>query len=305
MLKEGPLVVSALGVDPPERSVHFHLSLLTTNGDKATLPKFKPTEDEVKELLGHASRLNTVKLTTVKGFDFTHGLVWEEGSIDLQTADPNEGLNLRADKPIGDGEPMLRRYIDDSINLLSGLELNRRREDEGQEPLNLLWPWGQGLRSRVPSLLLKYGKVPVETGSIRLAGLSRLVGWTSGNVRSFGSGTSVDFRRILKTVEGNARTIVHLSSFDEFRREGKFDEMDWLSREVERELLQPVLEMDRESSWAILSPGQWGLGLVSTLATDVRNDLPFDERAFESSGLFQKPLHELVSESMSKFGRKS
>src|SRR5436309_2660365 len=38
-LRQGPLTVSALGADPPPRSTHFHLSLMSFRDGTATLPR--------------------------------------------------------------------------------------------------------------------------------------------------------------------------------------------------------------------------------------------------------------------------
>src|SRR5579884_4134492 len=35
-MRQGPLTVSALGADPPERSTHFHLSLMSFDGERAS-----------------------------------------------------------------------------------------------------------------------------------------------------------------------------------------------------------------------------------------------------------------------------
>ncbi|MFX6823313.1 hypothetical protein ABTH33_20400, partial [Acinetobacter baumannii] len=80
------------------------------------------------------------RLTPVFGPRLTHGLVWEEGSLDLGTRTPPVGESVHTGLPEGDGERLLRQLIDDSVNLFSELELNRRRMDEGKSPFNLLWP---------------------------------------------------------------------------------------------------------------------------------------------------------------------
>ncbi len=38
-LAQGPLMVAALGADPPERSTHFHLSILSLTDDAVSIPR--------------------------------------------------------------------------------------------------------------------------------------------------------------------------------------------------------------------------------------------------------------------------
>jgi len=186
-LAPGPIIVAALGADPPERSVHFELSLLTLD-DRGLVqrPETPPNDQEMRELATAGARLATKRLTPVFSTRLTHGLVWEEGSIDLGTSAPTEGEPVQGHLPEGDGEPLLRQFIDDSVNLFSELESNRRRVDEGKAPFNLLWPWGQGFRNPVPNLALRRGSVvEVRSGSLRLRGLSRLVGYRHSSETEF------------------------------------------------------------------------------------------------------------------------
>src|SRR5690349_19183301 len=44
-LRQGPLTVSALGADPPDRSTHFHLSLMSFADGVASNPKIDVAEE--------------------------------------------------------------------------------------------------------------------------------------------------------------------------------------------------------------------------------------------------------------------
>ena len=140
-LRQGPLTVSAFGFDPPERSMHFHLSLMSFEDGIATVPTVLPTPEEEEKLLTEAKRLNTKLLTVLRGEELNHALVWESvGDVGLTSSATLNGKSMAQHLPEGDGESALRRFIDDSINLLSSLELNERRIDQGLPPFNLLWP---------------------------------------------------------------------------------------------------------------------------------------------------------------------
>lgn len=178
-LEQGPLTVAALGADPPERSVHFHLSLLGVDDQGLVQPVPDASADEAARALEAARVLQTRDLTILPGERQDHGLVWENGSLDLGVSRPDEayGFGVHQRLPQGDGELLLRRFIDDSVNLLDGLRLNRERADQGLAKLNLLWPWGPGIRTRVPNLALNRGEpANVASDSLRLQGLVRLCG---------------------------------------------------------------------------------------------------------------------------------
>ena len=99
--------------------------------------------------------------------------------------------------PEGDNEPALRRFIDDSINLLSELEFNAERLDKGLLPVNLLWPWGQGIRTDVPNLALMRGApATVLSDSLRLEGVARLAGYRPLGRSWLGNGMNAKWKDI-------------------------------------------------------------------------------------------------------------
>ncbi|HSI72700.1 MAG TPA: hypothetical protein VK934_05945, partial [Fimbriimonas sp.] len=195
-LRQGPLTVAALGADPPERSTHFHLSLLSLDEDRVVKPTHMPTPEEGRILFERAKLLNTRTLTVLQGEELDHALVWE-GLGDFETHAPGTELSYAKHRPEGDAEVLLRRLIDDSVNLLSDLELNQRRIDEGLQPFNILWPWGHGRRVPVRNLaLMRAEPAMVESASLRMAGLSRLVGYSHVDRASVGRGLRTRFSQI-------------------------------------------------------------------------------------------------------------
>src|SRR5579864_8245995 len=75
-LRQGPLTVAALGADPPDRSTHFHLSLMSFDDGIARLPKVDIASEEQQKVIELTKKLNTKTLTIVEGEGLDHGLVW-------------------------------------------------------------------------------------------------------------------------------------------------------------------------------------------------------------------------------------
>lgn len=294
-MAEGPLTIAAFGKDPPASSTQFHLSLLSTDGE--TLQTADPVpDDHWKPLMAEAAKLSTKKLTIVTGEKSDHGLVWEEGSLELGTISPDGATEWRKHLPEGDGEGLLRQFIDDSVNLLSEHQVNRERLEEGLPPLNLLWPWGQGRRLEVPNLALRLGEVvTVQSNSRRLAGLTRLVGWKHWDRTAFGHGTALQLEEIRANLIPGANIVV-VNSMAEFRAAQQWDEMDWLTSQIEARFLSPLMDLDEPIRIAVLSPE--GLGMVASLPCGESNSKPFDERTLEEP-LKQCSLAQAVWESIS------
>jgi 2,3-bisphosphoglycerate-independent phosphoglycerate mutase len=285
-IAQGPLTVSALGADPPDRSTHFHLSLLSLQDGKIELPRFVPTPEDEEALWQVARRLDTRTLTLLRGERLDHALVWE-GLGDHRTSRPDQadGQPMQEHLPEGDAERALRRMVDDSVNLLAELELNARRIDEGLQPLNVLWPWGEGVRPRVPNLLLRRGeRATVESASLRMQGLARLAGYAHEDRALMGRGLGTPFEEVAKRALARELTVIYLHGPGELRRRGKLEELEWYARQMDERLLQPLVEeaLRADSRVALVATGS-GDGLFVQLRQHAvgKSGTPFEERVLE------------------------
>ena len=289
-MRQGPLTVSAFGFDPPDRSTHFHVSLLGhMDGQVVQTPEVIRQED-LSKILEEAKRLNAKSLTFLSGEMQDHALVWESlGDMHTTPASEAVGKPLKPNLPEGDGDRELRRFIDDSINILTGLELNERRIDEGLAPLNLLWPWGHGIRKPVPNLLLKRGeRAQVESSSLRQAGLTRLVGYRHGDRQAFGRRVNTKLERLAKIALENELTIFLIDAPEELRQKNMQEELHWFVSELDNTLLKPIFDnaIKSRSRVSIIAPGETeGLSLNFETGMSNANPYPFDERSLEERSL--------------------
>ncbi|MCW5942858.1 MAG: hypothetical protein KIS66_11530 [Fimbriimonadaceae bacterium] len=303
VIAQGPLVVAAMGADPPDRSVHFHASVLSLHDGCAARPAGSPSEAERTAIVAAAGRLNTRTLTFVAGSGLDHGLVWEDGSLELATTRPDAlaGGRIEGRFPEGDGATLLRRFIDDSVNLLDELEFNRRRREEGLPPLNVLWPWGQGVRGRLPNLAIERGEPAwVESRSLRTRGLSRLVGYRPVPLTS-GRGLSATLRSSAQGCLERSLTFVVDEMPAALRAESKRDELERWVQEWDREWLAPIFERSLAEPIRLLvvapanqEAGHDGLALWYESPGRERNAIPFDERGLEDRRVARRTVSDTV-----------
>jgi 2,3-bisphosphoglycerate-independent phosphoglycerate mutase len=300
-MAQGPLTVAALGFDPPERSAHYHLSLMSLIDGTIHQLTHLVSADIADHVLELAKRLNTSRLTVLPGDGADHAMVLEDGSIDVGLHTPNlaAGKGYQEALPEGDDEALLRRFIDDSVNLLHETEFNLRRIEEGLEPINLIWPWGVGFRQSVPNLVLRTGlTVHVQSRSMRLAGLTRLAQWKHGDRRGFGRGTNIRLETIAKDVLSKPTSIVFIEEFAEFRSRNMLEEGNWLTHELSHRLLEPIADaMDTdEIELTLLSPSEFGSGLTLRAGFDRKsgNGVPFHEKVIDDGRLPMRQTWEVV-----------
>lgn len=264
----GVLMVSSLGFDPPPSSLHFNLSLLECDSmGCAHLPQTLPFPEESAELKAAITRLNTKRLTVLLGRALDHALVWEDGPDELSTVDRRQliGQSIASSLPRGTQESYLRRFIDDSVNILTDLDLNRRRLDNGFGALNLLWPWGQGFRPTFPNLTLTYGRpLTFWSEGYRFSGCARLLGLRSRE-------RDPDIRHVW------------------VRQFNNDEDPDLAVRELrslDSQFLEPLVSKRSESSVAVIATGgQNALVLRHGPSWIGSNAIPFDERVLEDSSV--------------------
>ncbi|MCB0826263.1 MAG: hypothetical protein KDC26_08740 [Armatimonadetes bacterium] len=296
----GPLMVSALGVDPPDRSVHFHLSWLSV--DEAGQLGFAPGKVSAQELdaLNQVfEQLQTKRLIPVLGEGTDHALVWEDGSLDLGVTAPSQAAGQPWDSclPEGDGERILRQLIEDSLNILDDHEINRIRREEGEPPLNVLWPWGFGFRPSLPNLALRRGEVvEVRSNSLRLQGLARLVGYRHSERSRFLKGVHVNPKVLKDTFNSSSNQIVVLN-LEEMRQQNRMEEIEYSLRVVGENLVEPILSQpEPEHEILILAPGNPGLFAFCASYAIAESNLPFDERILDEPKAPKRRMEELIDQ---------
>lgn len=302
-LAEGPLTVAAFGVDPPARSVHFHLSLLSAPEGSVLASgngMARLSDAERTSIVRALERLDTERLRLVPGEGSDHALVWLEGSLDMGTTEPSAAIGQPwlSCAPQGDGEPMFRRYIDDSINLLSGLDANRRLVDEGFDPVNVAWPWGQGFRPAIPNLALRIGeRVRFDNARLRRAGLARLAGYDAHRSPAWGNGINTKFAELRASLPVNQTAILVADGLSELRRHRRDEEAAWWMNELDLQLIQPLAQAAVDDRLQLLiAGGEGGLAMVFDFEARQTSTMPFDERALEESRLPRQPLWELLQQ---------
>lgn len=303
----GPLTVAALGYEPPAKSVHYALTLMSLQDGLIAKPTFEVPEAIANRVLGLVKQLHTRRLTTLLGERAEHAMVLEDGSLDVGVRSPDEASGKRIEEslPEGDDERVLRQFIDDSVNLLAEQEFNLRRVDEGLPPLNLLWPHAPGFREAVPNLLLQRGEpAMVHSGSLRLEGLTRLCKWSHGDRRSFGQGTAVRFDEVVVSSRMSGLTIVLFDAFAAFRQAEKWEELEWSTREFGRRFLEPLLDLmiDEPLRVTLVAPSvsSNGIGLAATAEKGAGPAAaPFDERPLDDPHISARDAWSIVSAAMS------
>ncbi|MFM9873687.1 MAG: hypothetical protein ACKVQS_09520 [Fimbriimonadaceae bacterium] len=300
---KGPLIVSAFGWEPPRKSVHFELTLLSVGTDGLLERVGSLTKKESRALAEQFPRLATRKLTPKWGEQLTHGLVWEDGSLELGCHSPSDAVGQlwTKNQPEGDGEYMLRALIDDSLNLLDGLELNRRREDEGKPKANLLWPHSFGFRPDLPYLPLHRGEIFYYfSDQIGIEGMTQLVGYEHCNRQALRRGIHLDYSLLKVNLFDPGGFVIADDQLGTMLEVGRGEEARYAIEKLEEkiwELFALDLSEGADNHGAILCPGvrgEPGMGLIFG-NKKMGDGIPFDVRAWDDRRLRNLRFSEVMA----------
>ena len=299
----GPIEAAAMQIPLDDKDVAFRCSLISTDG--VTLLDYSAghiSTEEARPLIELANKkLGTSYLTLFPGISYRHILRWKDGPVEVQTAPPHENMGkaLAGILPVGDSDTKLRRFIEDSMNLLDDLPFNRKRREEGKPPANTLWPWSPGRTPQLASFFKMRGKTGAVISAVDVVrGLGRLTGLEVVDVPGATGYFDTNYRGkaqyALDTLERHDFVWVHVEAPDEAGHAGSLDEKIRAIENFDKHVVGGIVEgMKKRDDFRLLcapdhktpvSTRGHAVGPVPFLLYDSRKmikgggHLPYDER---------------------------
>jgi 2,3-bisphosphoglycerate-independent phosphoglycerate mutase len=316
----GPVEAAAMGIPMDPRDVAFRCSLVTTDGEKLIdySAGHIATEDARAIIELANQKLGTSAITLFPGVSYRHIMRWHDGPVDVKTAPPHENMGKQLSEilPVGDEETRLRKFIDDSINLLDPLPYNRARRDQGKAPANMLWPWSPGRSPELPSFFRMRGMTGAVISAVDVVrGLGKLTGLEVINVPGatgyFDTNYEGKARYAIDALNRHDFVWVHVEAPDEAGHAGSIDEkiraIENFDRLVVGTLLDGLKKLDDfrllcapDHMTPVRTRGHM-VGPVPYLLFDSRRELsgprlPFDERAVQDSRHVIEEGYRLIDE---------
>ncbi len=245
----GPIEALAMGVPMDSGDVAYRCSLVTSDGTTLfdnsaghiTTEEARPLIDLLNQKLG------TDKRRFFPGVQYRHIMAEKGGSIDLQTIPPHDfvGKPLAGYWPEGAGAERLKQLMYDSLELLNEHPINVKRREEGQNPANMVWLWGQGYAPSLPNFLATYGKVGgVITAVDVVRGLGRATGLKIIDVPGATGYIDTDYTAKANYALAALDTLdfiyIHVEAPDESGHEGNLDHKMQAIEDTDKKLLGPL-----------------------------------------------------------------
>lgn len=307
-----PLEAASIGLDLEPEEVAFRCNLVTSDGE--TLLNYSagdiPTEEAqpLIELINAKLGGNTRRFFC--GISYRHLLAWRAGPTELRTTPPHDiqGQRFAPHLPQGEGEEALRQMIYDSLELLDGHEVNRRRRDENKPPANMIWLWGQGRPPSLPAFSVRWGVAGVVIGAVDLVrGVAKYAGLAAPKVPGATGGIETDFaakaQAALTALRNADFVLVHVEAPDEASHQGNVEKKVWAIEQIDREIVGPLRERLLDRGRILALPDH---RTPISLRTHSRHPVPFviwpgtgqatafSEAEAEAAGLVVEEGHRLM-----------
>lgn len=184
----GPLEAANMGIALKKRHVAFRCNTVTVNdGKMVDYSAGHITTKESSLLIAQVNKaLGTEAIRFYPGMSYRHLMVLDAGSKEkaeefckIKCIPPHDivGKMVSRKLPAGKGSKILIDLMDKSKNILKKHDINKVRIDLGENPANMIWLWGQGVKPNIPSFKELFGVSGAVISAVDLVnGIGKLMG---------------------------------------------------------------------------------------------------------------------------------
>lgn len=161
-----PFEAASLGINLESEDVSFRCNLVTLSDDEPFTEKVMidycsgeiSTEEAAILIEAVKEKLDSESIDFHSGFQYRHLMVWHNAPDSWQLTPPHDisGQKIGAYLPEGREGSKLRKMMESSYIFLSEHPVNRRRVENGLNPANSIWIWGDGRKPFLPTFFEKY-----------------------------------------------------------------------------------------------------------------------------------------------------
>lgn len=184
----GPLEAANMGIELKDFEVAFRCNTVTIGED--TMIDYSAGHITTKEstiLIEHLNKkLKRDSIRFYPGMSYRHLMILEADSKEeaevfykIKCTPPHDiiGKRISRNLPKGKGKDLLIDLMNSSRTFLQNHDVNRVRIDLGENPANMIWLWGQGIKPDMPSFKKLFGLTGSVISAVDLVnGIGTLIG---------------------------------------------------------------------------------------------------------------------------------
>ncbi|MBF7097070.1 cofactor-independent phosphoglycerate mutase [Alkalibacter mobilis] len=267
-----PLEAASMGVDMTDSDVSFRCNLVTLTSEDEYTDKTiidhsagDISTEEAAALIEYLKvHLESEDLKYFPGVSYRHLILWKNGPYDFDLTPPHDilGKKVKDFMPKGPYGDYISGMMKKSFDLLKNHPINLARVENGLNPANSIWIWGEGKKPTLDSFHEKFGvkgavisAVDLIQGIGVLAGLDVIkVEGATGTLHTNFDGKAAAAIKGLS--EGYDFIYLHLEAPDECGHqgdlEGKIKSIELIDQKVVSPIFNYLLKTDDDFKIMIL-----------------------------------------------------
>lgn len=260
---------AAKGIELEDGDIAYRCNLVTLSDDSpAIMVDYSSghiSTEEADILLKYFdSVINSKEFIFYTGVSYRHLMIWKNGKFNIKTTPPHDISDKEIDKylPSGEGSDKLLKLMKTSRELFPNHKINQEREENGKNPANSAWFWGQGKKPSIEPFYEKFSKSGSIISAVDLVrGLGKLmklnvivVDGVTGYLDTNYQG-KVD--AALKTLNDVDFVFIHVEAPDETGHQGREDLKVRAIEDLDKFVIGPIiseLEKSNEDFRVLITP---------------------------------------------------
>jgi 2,3-bisphosphoglycerate-independent phosphoglycerate mutase len=242
-------------------------------------------------------------------------LLADAAEMTLRCAPPHDIIDqpVAAHLPAGEGSGRIAAIVERARGLIAAHDVNRRRREQGRDPVTDIWLWGQGRPARLETFASRFGlRAAVITGVDILRGMARLMGMEILEVPGATGYIDTNYagkgQAAVRALDDFDLIVVHVEAADESAHMGDAGEKVRALERMDEAIVGPLLErLARSPAWRVLvavdhptlttTRGHSAIPPLFAFAgagIEAVERAPFTEAAAERGGYWITPAHDLM-----------
>lgn len=206
------------------------------------------------------TELGSERICFYAGVGYRHLLVFKGYDFDVKTYPPHDYIGTARNKilPRGKGADVLIDLMARSQQFFAEHDINKVRQDLGENQVSSIWLWGQGRRAQMESFKKRFGLKGVAITAVDLVrGLSKLVGFDLIEVAGATGFVDTNYRgkgeAAINALEKYDLVFVHIEAPDEAGHNGSTELKKQAVERIDELVVGPVYDaLRRYENWRIL-----------------------------------------------------
>ncbi len=261
----GPIEAAFRGIETGDNDTVFRCNLITVKEGKIfDYSASHISTDEAKVLIEKLEKdLGSDIISFFPGMSYRHLTVIKDCSFSgIDMVPPHDAIGMPVEDlfPKEENAKLLIDLTLSSSDILKDHPVNKKREERGLNPANMIWLWGGGRKKQLPSFKDRFGVSGGVISAVDLIkGLAVSMGLEAVNVETATGYFDTDYegkaRASLDILEENDFVYVHVEAPDEAGHTGNIEEKIKALENFDERLVGTMLEsLDLEQTKILLLP---------------------------------------------------